>query len=57
MSIDNNILEILKEVCKNHNISISTQKRLLEILDKWDAGQEIEKEIKDLIEEDNLNGS
>jgi len=57
MSIDNNILEILKEVCKNHNISISTQKRLLEILDKWDAGQEIEKEIKDLIEKDDLNGS
>ncbi|AFS47931.1 hypothetical protein HIMB5_00011870 [alpha proteobacterium HIMB5] len=57
MSIDNNILEILKDVCKNHNISKSAQKRLLEILDKWDAGQEIEKEIKDLIEKDNLNGS
>ena len=55
MAIDNNILKILSEECNNENLSKDTENKLLRILNTWDSAQEIEDQIKDLIESEKLN--
>ena len=55
MAIDNNILKILSEECNSENLSKDTENKLLKILNTWDSGQEIEDQIKDLIESEKLN--
>ena len=55
MAIDNNILKILSEECNSENLSKDTENKLLKILNTWDSAQEIEDQIKDLIESEKLN--
>ena len=57
MAIDKNILKILAEECNKEGLNKDVEKKILSILEKWDAGQEIQDQIKDLIENENLNES
>ena len=51
MSIDPSILQILKKVCRDKKIAPEFEKELQKIIENWDEGKDIEKDIKNLLEE------
>ena len=57
MAIDKDILKILTEECDKENHSNNIKNKLLEILNTWDLGQEIDEQIKTLIENGKIDES
>lgn len=57
MAIDKDILKILTEECDKENLSNNIKNKLLEILNTWDLGQEIDEQIKTLIENGKIDES
>jgi hypothetical protein len=51
MSIDPNILKIFQKVCNDKNITPEFEKELQEIIENWDEGKDITKDIENLLEE------
>lgn len=57
MAIDKDILKILTEECDKENLSNDIKNKLFEILNTWDLGQEIDEQIKTLIENGKIDES
>ena len=57
MAIDKDILKILTEECDKENLSNNIKNKLFEILNTWDLVQEIDEQIKTLIENGKIDES
>ena len=51
MSIDPNILKIFQKACSDKNITPEFKKKLQKMIENWDDGKDITKDIENLLEE------